>query len=110
MRTIYKFQAPGLLRHATVWEVTMPAGAEIIACQTQPNPAFSYGPPLPLATLWAYVDTDAPLERRMFHAFWTGQPTPNLHGRFTYVGTVQQGAIVSHLFEDAGAEHFEETD
>lgn len=70
-------------------EVTllMPADAKPIAFQIQGD----------LAIMWAVVDPHAPNELRKFAVIGTGHadiPTPH-----EYIGTIQRGQFVWHLFE-----------
>lgn len=71
-------------------DLEMPAGATILAVQTQG------GAP----RLWALVDPLAPKETRRFRVAGTGHAILDAD-RLTYVGTFQlvAGAFVGHVFE-----------
>lgn len=86
MKTIWKFPlaADGLVR--------MPIGAEILSVQVQD------GQPV----IWALVDSDAETETRMFRVVATGQHfAPRPEDR--YVGTMQLGQLVFHIFDGGSA-------
>lgn len=62
-RVIFKYQMPVLER----FDMTLPAGAEIIRMEDQGG----------MFWMWAVVNTDAPDEVRKFHAFKTGAKMPD---------------------------------
>lgn len=70
-------------------ELQMPAGAKVLSMQLQG------GTP----TLWAKVDTTAPLVERAFHVIGTGWEFDFNPGEF--IGTFQMagGTFVFHVFE-----------
>lgn len=78
---------------ATVEEqvIEMPKGAEILSLQVQNN----------LPTLWAMVDTEAPLEGRVFISVLTGGALKVPREGLSFLGTAQMnnGAFVVHVFE-----------
>ena len=82
---IWKFP----LQVASLQTIEMPAGARILSVQTQ------FGRP----ELWALCDETAPLSERRIAVYGTGQPMPNVYGK--YVGTFQLdgGHLVFHAFE-----------
>jgi len=80
-RQIWKFQL-------TSMEIPMPVGAEICAFQ------YQHGVPC----VWAIVDPDVMKEVRRFRIFGTGHELPG-PDKCCYVGTVQDGSFVWHLFE-----------
>lgn len=84
MYTIHKFSIP-LQDEQTV---DMPKGARILTAQLQ----------LGILCLWAMVDTDAPEVPHKVSIYGTGGPVPAVTGK--YVGTVQSGALVWHIFDD----------
>jgi hypothetical protein len=93
MTTIYKY--PFAVRYLTEQDfvIDMPAGAEVLSVQVQGDSVC----------LWAMVDTEAAAEVRRFRMFGTGHPLPrDAAGRLRFVGTVQDGWYVGHLFEDVG--------
>lgn len=85
MTTIHKY----LLDLAEYQEVEMPSGARILTAQVQAGDIF----------LWAKVFTDAPDEQRQIHMYGTGQKLPEMT-KLMYLGTVQMGAFVWHIFEE----------
>ncbi len=58
-------------------------------------------------TLWAMVDTDAPLVKRRIEVYGTGRSLDPLvfFGYRKYIGTIQEhnGALVWHLFDQGEA-------
>ncbi|AKQ75828.1 hypothetical protein FDH82_gp38 [Roseobacter phage RDJL Phi 2] len=71
--------------------VVMPAGSVPLSIQMQ------NGAP----TLWASVHPDAPKMQRDLSLIGTGHDLPS--GVQSFIGTVQDGALVWHLFD--GGEH-----
>lgn len=70
--------------------VAMPKASRILTVKTQA------GQPC----LWAWVDSEAPLEKRTFETFGTGHPMPSSRAR-EHIGSYQLngGALVFHVFE-----------
>ena len=92
MRTIWKYK----LDMAVVTEVEMPEGANVLQFQNQGG----------AMTFWAAVDTEAATEKRTFRVVGTGQPIPDVTGfEMRYMGTVQCGIYVWHIFEEATGEN-----
>jgi hypothetical protein len=83
---VWKFRAP----IQDTFEITMPRGAEVLTVQMQE----SFSDP----QVWAKVDQGADPETRFFNWVGTGHEMPDV-GR--YIGTVQYGRLVFHLFEAA---------
>ena len=83
MNTIWKFIIPHLPESA----LELPWGAELLCVQMQGKDIC----------LWAVVDPQAPTERRRFEIVPTGIPFEIEEG--CYLGTVQQGPYVWHIFE-----------
>ena len=83
MKTIYKYDVP-FEDHPIV---QMPDGAVILAFQLQMGSGL---------VVWAIVDTEAPIQLRQLELCGTGHPLGEVG---TYIGTVQQGRFVWHLFE-----------
>ena len=82
MRVVHKFYMPvGAINLHDI-----PAGACLLTVQLQDGKPF----------MWAELDDAAPKVRRRFEFFGTGRPIPN---GWVYVGTVQEGAFVWHLYE-----------
>lgn len=83
MRSIWKFPLP-----IGPSVVEMPNGAEVLTVQTQNDQPC----------LWALVDTDHDIIRRVFDVFGTGHIMPR-SGK--YIGTFQLdgGAFMGHVFE-----------
>lgn len=83
MRTIYKYE----LKLEDEQTVEMPGFARILTVQVQDLKIC----------LWAEVDTSFPTEARTIEIYGTGDEVLGL-GR-TYIGTVQRGAYVWHVYE-----------
>lgn len=84
MRTIYKYP----IKVTDVQEVKMPFGAKIICAQLQNE----------VVTLWAECETFNSNTSRTIEIFGTGHQIDGQYSR-TYVGTVQQGGFVWHVYE-----------
>jgi hypothetical protein len=71
-------------------EIDMPEGADIVSAQLQNG----------VPTLWALVDPAEEFEKRIFEIYGTGHPIAGEDKEFlVFVGTVQQGSLVWHIFE-----------
>ncbi len=79
MRTIHKY----LLAET----IEMPAGASVLTVQMQNDQPY----------IWAEVDTDRPMETRHFEIVGTGHAISSLS--IDYVGTVQAGPLVWHIYQ-----------
>lgn len=84
MRTIWKFP----LAVSSIYQVTMPKGAEILTVQRQASQAC----------IWAIVDPEAEKERRVFEIYGTGNPI-DVECPRKYIGTFQSPPFVWHVFE-----------
>jgi hypothetical protein len=84
MKMIWKFP----LRDMGPCEVPMPQGAEILDVQMQNE----------LPCIWAMVDPHAPVEAKTFVIHGTGHVVGD-DTKLSYIGTVQQGTLVWHVFE-----------
>lgn len=70
-------------------EESMPKGTTILCVQMQTT----------VPTIWALVDTEQmETERRRFRIYGTGREIPSESG--IYIGTVQNGPFVWHIFEE----------
>lgn len=69
-------------------DIKMPMHAEILTVQVQHGHVC----------LWAKVTPANVKKLRRIHVVGTGHPVPA--GAFGYVGTVQQGPFVWHIFEE----------
>lgn len=67
----------------------MPEGATILSVQLQHD----------CITLWALVVEGRPLAQRKFSVFGTGHKVPYGTGTKDFLGTVQVGPLVWHVFE-----------
>lgn len=85
-KKIFKYE---LFTHGAE-KVLMPEGAGILCVQNQRESP----------SIWAIVDTEAPLEERTFVTIATGHPYPEGFN-MNYIGTYQLsgGAFVYHVFE-----------
>lgn len=86
-RTIYKYP---LALTDDIQIIIMPGGAEILHVGVQGENL------VPRICLWAYIDPGAETQPRTFRVFGTGHDLPTKH---EYVGTVQMGSYVWHIFE-----------
>jgi hypothetical protein len=88
MKTIFKYPIP----QEGVFELKLPEKAKILTVQIQKgNPQ-----------MWAIVDPQAPLEKRIFRLAGTGHPLESWpESEFLYIGTFQlfEGDFIGHLFE-----------
>jgi hypothetical protein len=83
MKTIWKFELPRPVCH-----IDMPVGAKVIRVARQSS----------AICLWAIVESDNAVQKRLFATVGTGGPIP-LDG--LYLGTWDDGPFVWHLFEPA---------
>lgn len=91
MRTIWKFE----LITTDVQLVQMPAGATLLVVDKQEGSRFDI-------TLWAWVETNAPLVNRRIAVVGTGGPTPAPEVA-TYIGTAMCPPFVWHVFDGGEA-------
>jgi hypothetical protein len=86
LKIIYKYK----LETASVQNIEMPEGAEILCVQTQGK----------TPCIWALVDPSVKLTKRTFEIFCTGNNIPDDVNR-KYIGTYQLygGEMVFHCFE-----------
>ena len=82
MRTVYKYQ----LDLGTT-ELELPANAEIITVGKEPRGKYS---------LWAIVDSTAPLVKKEFIILGTGHEIPN---NAWYIKSFRDISFVWHVFE-----------
>ena len=100
-------------------EIEMPQGARILAVQVQERqevfkgtmtgltgeavPLTAYGPRDETVCLWAMSNTDESHKvRRMFRIYGTGRPIDEDPANLNYIGTIQTGPFVWHVFERKG--------
>lgn len=86
MKTIYKYSIP----IETFFSLNLPSGAKILSFQTQ----------MGVPVIWAIVDPENKMEVRHFYIRGTGHPDHS--GEMDddiYIGTIQTGGLVWHLFE-----------
>lgn len=116
MNTILKYELTDL-DTGDLREIEMPQGARILAVQVQVGqevtevnvghgfgPAKAYGRTTETVCLWAMSNTDeSPKVRRMFRVYGTGRPIEEDPAELDYIGTVQTGSFVWHVFERKGA-------
>ena len=112
MNKILKYELPNL-DTGGLREIEMPQGARILAVQVQVNqevfkaevghgfgPAKAYGPITETVCLWAMSNTDESRKvRRMIRVYGTGRPIEEPLESLNYIGTVQVGPFVWHVFE-----------
>lgn len=86
MQTIWKFPLE-LTDNPTV---KMPRGARVLSAGVQDDRLM----------LWAFIpDTKAKTEERGFYICGTGGFVPDAIGDHPFIGTVQMGAFVWHVFD-----------
>jgi hypothetical protein len=84
MKVIWKF--PLAMQGTQL--VMMPKAAAILSVQLQND----------LPCIWAMVDGDAEKEPRSIHIYGTGHALTDRKVQF--IGTIQMGSLVFHVFED----------
>lgn len=89
MITIYKYQ----FEFAPEFELEMPENAKVLDVQMQHINDDERKP-----TMWAMVDTDKPMVKRKFKAYWTGDELSWIDLIRTHIATVQD-VYVWHIFE-----------
>lgn len=89
MITIHKYQ----FELAKEFEIEMPENAKVFDVQLQKINADEDKP-----TMWAMVDTDKPMVKRKFKAYWTGEELNGLDLFRTHIATIQD-IYVWHIFE-----------
>ena len=97
MNAIYKYP----IDVTDLQEVEFPQGARILAVQVQKSTGGMLGPlENETVCLWAMSRTDeSKTVRRMFRIFGTGKPIDEDPADLDYIGTVQTGPFVWHVFE-----------
>ena len=95
MKTIWKFP----LEVTDEQTVMMPKGAEILSAHVQVS--VDVDAAHESVCLWALVDTDAKLQKRVVEIFGTGNPIDIPGVTHKFIGTVQMrgGSLVWHVFE-----------
>lgn len=113
MNMVLKYELPNL-NTGDLLEVDLPQGARILAFQVQVNQevfrpsvgGIAYGPSTETVCLWAMSNTDESRKvRRMFRIYGTGKPIEEDPADLDYIGTVQTGPFVWHIFERKGESH-----
>jgi len=89
MNTVYKYP----LTWATEQFALLPKGAEVLTAMVQDD----------AMTLWALVDTDAPLTERYFQIYGTGHTISEAPDDMAYISTVRMQTagteLIWHVFE-----------
>ncbi len=85
MKTIWKYQLDPTEKHQ---DIQMPRNSSILDVQVQDGELV----------FWALVYTQTPMKEHQFLLVDTGEEMPE--GPSTYIGTVQDGPTVYHLFEE----------
>ncbi len=106
MNKILKYELDNL-DTSDLREIEMPQGARILAVQVQVGQEVTgfgsmraYGRITETVCLWAMSNTDESRKvRRMFRIFGTGRPIDEDPANLDYIGTVQTGPFVWHIFE-----------
>jgi len=105
MNTILKYDLPDL-DTGDLREVEMPHGSRILAVQGQKQIFGGFLGPMAAETvcLWAMSNTEeSKTVRRFFRIYGTGRAIDEDPANLDYIGTVQTGAFVWHIFERKGA-------
>jgi hypothetical protein len=85
MQTIHKFNVyPTEERH-----VEMPAGAQLLSVKSQND----------IPQLWALVNTDRPMAKRLILARGTGHDCTDLPGTFIDTVVIHDDSLVFHYFD-----------
>lgn len=71
--------------------ITMPKGAKVLSVDVQHGDV----------QVWVLVDPEAPKELRGFRVAGTGQPLEEKIESMRFIGTVQIGDLVWHIFEES---------
>ncbi len=74
--------------------ISMPKGAIVLSVDVQDGHI----------QIWALVDPEAPKEPRGFRMAGTGHPVEDAIASMRFIGTVQMGEFVWHIFEKQEAE------
>lgn len=93
MRTIHKYQLKPLQYNT----IDLPVGSDIIDVHEQRGECC----------IWAQVNTNNDMEKRVFFVAGTGQPFPDPPGTqimMQHVGTAHCGGFVWHVYEVEGLE------
>ena len=107
MNTIRKYKLANLDNNE-LREIEMPQGSRILTVQVQVGHevtnAPGYGSRITeTVCLWAMSNTDESGKvRRMFRIYGTGKPIEEDPADLDYIGTVQTGPVVWHIFERKG--------
>lgn len=87
-RNIFKY----ILKETDCQRVSMPRGAKLLSVDVQRGSLC----------LWAIVAPDEPHKERIIFIYGTGHPFPDEDDcPQMFLGTVQQGQLVWHIFEGA---------
>ena len=101
MNTILEYEFPDL-GTGDLREIEMPQGTRILAVQGQKQILGEFLGPMAAETvcLWAMSNTEeSKTVRRMFRIYGTGKPINEDPLDLDYIGTVQTGPFVWHVFE-----------
>ncbi len=105
MKMIHKYPLEGF-ENAVILEVEMPQGSRILAVQVQRSERMLGPLANETVCLWAVSNTDeSRMVRRMFRIYGMGREIFEPLEALDYIGTVQKGPFVWHVFERKGASH-----
>ena len=85
-KKIYKYTLEVLDRQL----IEMPVGARILSLQQQGS----------TVCIWAIVEEGQPIDKRVFYIFGTGHTLPDFINKSDFIGTVQTGPLVWHVFDE----------
>ena len=88
-----------------IWKYTLPLTDYPVVSMQKGARVLSVGVQHGEVQVWALVDPEAPTELRRFMKIGTGQcMTETCVERIRFIGTVQMGDLVWHIFVVQGAE------
>ncbi|KKK62381.1 hypothetical protein LCGC14_3004920 [marine sediment metagenome] len=87
-----------------IWKYTLPLTDYPVVSMQKGARVLSVGVQHGEVQVWALVDPEAPTELRRFRVAGTGHPLEDEIASMRFIGTVQMGAFVWHIFEDQEAE------
>ncbi len=88
-----------------IWKYTLPLTDYPVVSMQKGARVLSVGVQHGEVQVWALVDPEAPTELRRFMKIGTGQcMTETCVARIRFIGTVQMGDLVWHIFVVQGAE------
>ena len=87
-----------------IWKYTLPVNDHPVLPMQKGAKVLSVDVQHGDIQVWALVDPEAPKELRGFRVAGTGHPLEEEITSMRFIGTVQMGDLVWHIFEDQEAE------